>query len=89
MGIVEDVKEEIREEISKPERNRGILDVVTEKAISRKLLVWLVATVLLCLNKITPEEWTGISIGYVGIEGFADLAAKWRGAKNVENVGHY
>lgn len=65
--------------------NKGVLDTITEKAISRKLLVWLTSTVLLSLGKITPEEWTGISLGYVGIEGFADLAIKWRGFKNNGN----
>lgn len=60
--------------------NKSMLDTLTEKAISRKLLVWITATVFLCLGKITPEEWSGISVGYVGIEGFADLAAKWKGA---------
>jgi len=80
VGVIEDITKEVKKELKKDGNMRGVLDVITEKAISRKLLVWVVATVFLCLGKITPEEWSGISVGYVGIEGFADLAAKWKGA---------
>ena len=84
MGVTDDIKEEIKEEISKPNNARGVFDIITEKAISRKLLVWVVSTVMLALNKLTPDEWTAISLGYVGIEGIADIAIKWKGAgKNV------
>lgn len=84
MGVTDDVKEEIKSEISTRNNSRGVVDVITEKAISRKLLVWVVSTVMLALNKLTPDEWTAISLGYVGIEGIADIAIKWRGAgKNV------
>lgn len=84
MGVTDDVKEEIKEQLSTKNNVRGVVDIITEKAISRKLLVWVVSTVMLALNKLTPDEWTAISLGYVGIEGIADIAIKWRGAgKNV------
>lgn len=54
------------------------LDNLLEKFMSRKLLVWLTATVMVGLGKITPEEWTTISVGYVGIEGFADAILRYR-----------
>ena len=78
MGILEDVKKEVRAEMKESENDRGILDIITAKAISRKLLVWTVATVFMAFGKITPDEWTAISLGYVGIEGFADIASKWK-----------
>lgn len=78
MGVIKEVKEEIKEELVEKNNDRGILDIVAEKAISRKLLVWIASTIFLCLGNITAEEWTAISLGYVGIEGFADLAAKWK-----------
>jgi hypothetical protein len=37
-----------------------------------------VSTALLATGKITPEQWTSISIGYVGIEGFADMIVKYK-----------
>lgn len=78
--VVENITEQIAKTVKQKNNSRGVIDIITEKAVSRKLLVWLTATVFLCLGKITPEEWSGISVGYVGIEGFADLAAKWKGA---------
>jgi hypothetical protein len=79
-GIIDDMKKEIEKEMNEAKSEKGVLDVITAKAISRKLLVWITASVFLGMGKITPDEWTAISIGYVGIEGFADLASKWRGA---------
>lgn len=79
VGIVDDITKEVEEEMKEKENDRGILDIITQKAISRKLLVWITGTILLCAGKITPEEWTAITMGYVGIEGFTDLAIKWRG----------
>lgn len=78
MGILEDVKKEVKNEMKEVENDRGVIDIVASKAISRKLLVWIVATVFMGLGKITPDEWTAISLGYVGIEGFADIASKWK-----------
>ncbi len=78
MGVIKDVKQEIKEELVEKNNDRGVIDIITEKAVSRKLLVWVASTVFLCLGNITAEEWTAISLGYVGIEGFADLAAKWK-----------
>ncbi len=60
--------------------DRGFLDIITEKLISRKLLVWIVSSSFLALGKITPDEWAAISLGYIGIEGIADIATKWKGA---------
>ena len=78
MGIIDDIKKEVKTEMKENENDRGVVDIVTAKAISRKLLVWIVATVFMGLGKITPDEWTAISLGYVGIEGFADIASKWK-----------
>lgn len=78
MGILENVKKEVKAEMKETENDRGILDIITAKAISRKLLVWVVATVFVGLGKITADEWTAISLGYVGVEGFSDIALKWK-----------
>ena len=56
------------------------LDVYLEKVISRKLLVWLTSTGFLIGGMITSEQWVAIALGYVGIQGFADLATKWKTA---------
>ena len=81
IGILESVKKEVKEELKQAEKEGvGLLDVLSEKVLSRKLMVWIVATAFLGFGKITPDEWTAISLGYVGVEGFADLATKWKGA---------
>lgn len=80
VGILEGFKKEIKEEAEKAEKEGvGLIDVLSEKVLSRKLLVWIVATVFLGFGKITPDEWMGISLGYIGIQGVADLASKWKG----------
>ena len=79
-GIIDAIKEEVREEMNENDNDRGVMDIITAKAVSRKLLVWIVASLFLGFGKITADEWTAISLGYVGIEGFADLATKWKGA---------
>lgn len=80
MSILKNVKKEVENEMKEEQNDRGVLDILTAKAVSRKLLVWVVATVFMSLGKITPDEWTAISLGYVGIEGFADIATKWKSA---------
>ena len=84
MGLKEEVQE-IEQELEKeqkkpPEQRRGLVDIVSEKFVSRKLLVWITGTVLLCVGKVTPEEWTAVTLGYVGIEGFADMVVKYKSA---------
>lgn len=92
MGIKEEVKEELGDLDKRMEVERkkldgsrlGLVDLITEKFVSRKLLVWCIATWLLYTAKITPDEWTAITLGYVGIEGMADLATKWKSAGKKE-----
>jgi hypothetical protein len=79
MGIIEDIKKEAKKEMAEAKKEGvGIIDVLSEKVLSRKLLVWITASVFLGFSKITPEEWMGISLGYIGVQGVADLATKWR-----------
>ncbi len=88
MGLKEEVKEELGDLDKRMEVERkkldgsrlGLVDLITEKFVSRKLMVWLVSTGLLWTARITPDEWTAIALGYIGIEGVADIAAKWRSA---------
>jgi hypothetical protein len=81
VGVIDDIKEEVKEEMKERNNDKGVLDIITEKAISRKFLVWVVSSALLVFGKIDPDNWVAITLGYVGIEGFADLAIKWKGSK--------
>ena len=60
---------------------KAIIDKRLEKYMSRKLLVWLTTTGLLLADKVTNEQWVAIALAYVGIQGFADIAVRWKSGK--------
>ena len=55
----------------------GFLDKVRSKVISRKFLVWVTATVSLCIGVLASEHWVAVSLAYIGIEGLADIATRF------------
>tara|TARA_R100001082_G_C4343184_1_gene151077 strand:- start:452 stop:643 length:192 start_codon:yes stop_codon:yes gene_type:complete len=59
------------------------LDKTLEKLMSRKLMVWLAATVFMFLDVVplASEDWVAISLAYIGIEGLGDIATRWRHGK--------
>lgn len=59
---------------------RQLLDRNLNKFVSRKLLVWLTATGFLCTGFITNEQWVALALAYVGVQGFADIAVRWKSA---------
>jgi len=63
-------------EIIKP-----LADKMMGKIISRKFTVFSLATVFLYLGSITGEQWVAISLGYIGIQGIADIATQWKFGK--------
>lgn len=59
-----------------------ILDKGINKLLSRKLMVWSTATYLMLFtNSLRSEDWVAISLAYIGIQGLADIATKWRHGK--------
>ncbi len=59
-----------------------ILDKGINKLLSRKLMVWSTATYLMLFtNSLQSEDWVAISLAYIGIQGLADIATKWRHGK--------
>lgn len=58
---------------------RGIIDSVMERAISRKLLVFTVATALLYLEVgLDADTWGMIAMTYIGGQTAIDFARTWR-----------
>ena len=49
------------------------LDRVLDKFISRKLLVWAVATILMYFAKLESSDWVLISMVYLGSQGVLDI----------------
>ena len=57
---------------------KGFLDRNLNKIMSRKFQVWVTASVFLALGMLDADNWTAIAVGYVGLEGFGDLAQRWK-----------
>jgi hypothetical protein len=64
---------------------RQVLDKWVAKLISRKLLVWSVSTGFLAFGLINSDQWVAIALAYVGVQGFADIAIRWKAAKGDNN----
>ena len=52
---------------------KGIVDKVLNWTISKKLSVFLVATVLVLKNNISGSEWVYVALVYIGTQGVIDL----------------
>jgi len=58
---------------------KQIIDKGLNKLLSRKLMVWITATGLMVFgDTLNSEDWVAISLAYIGIEGLADIATRWR-----------
>ena len=58
------------------------LDRVLNRFISRKLLVWVVATILMYTAKIESGDWVLISMIYLGSQGVLDIVERIYKIKN-------
>jgi len=59
---------------------KGAIDKVLEKAISRKLLVWVTATGLMFTSNIESGDWLILSALYIGGQSVIDAIVKLKGA---------
>ncbi len=71
-------KEKLKQELYLDNKQKGILDALQEKAISRKLLVFVSATALLWNAQLDPETWGMIAMMYIGGQTAVDFAKMWR-----------
>jgi hypothetical protein len=60
---------------------KGAADKVIARYSSRKLLVWVVSTVLLAHGDINGDQWVAIALAYVGTQAFVDAAMAWKHGK--------
>ena len=72
------IAERVKEAIKKNEGKGSILDRVLGKVVSRKLLVFATATVLLAQYGLDPDTWGLIAIVYIGGQSVIDAAKTWR-----------
>ena len=74
-------KEDIQRALYLDTNDKGLFDAVQEKVISRKLLVFGVATGLLYWGVgLDADTWGLIAMTYIGGQTVIDFAKVWRGA---------
>lgn len=56
----------------------GTVDRILNKRISKKLMVFAVATALTVFNYLDAENWVTIATIYIGTQGVIDAVAKLR-----------
>ena len=78
--VVRENRDEIQEALYLNRKDKGVLDAVQEKIVSRKLLVFGVATGLLYWAGLDAETWGMIAMTYIGGQTVIDFAKVWRGA---------
>ena len=78
--VINENREEIQKALYLNRKDKGVLDAVQEKVISRKLLVFAVATGLLYWAGLDAETWGMIAMTYIGGQTAIDFAKVWRGA---------
>lgn len=60
-------------------------DIILNKWISRKLLVFLIACAGLFLGHLTSSDWVIVATAYVGIEGATNIVERLMKAKTDKN----
>ncbi len=77
--VVRENRDEIQEALYLNRKDKGMLDAVQEKIISRKLLVFAVATGLMYWSGLDADTWGMIAMTYIGGQTAIDFAKVWRG----------
>ena len=87
---VDDVKQIVQERVNEglvkhAEKNtgvttqRGMLDRIQEKIVSRKLLVFAASTALFMWYGLDTDTWGMIAMCYIGGQSAIDFAKVWKG----------
>ena len=58
------------------------IDLYLNKWISRKLTVFIVASIALFFSKVDSDNWTIVATMYIAIEGATNIAERLMKAKN-------
>ena len=57
---------------------KAVIDKAVAKIVSRKFTVFILSTLFLCFDKLSGDQWVAVSLGYIGIQGVADIATRWK-----------
>ena len=67
-----------REELYINNKEKGVLDSIQEKLVSRTLLVFVVSTALLMYAGLDADIWGMIAVCYIGGQSAIDFAKSWK-----------
>jgi hypothetical protein len=87
---MEEVKTETKEEeqkivnVAEQVVDESWTDYILDKILSRKLLVFIVATILLIFGKLDNTSWVLISSIYVGSQSIIEVISNWKNKKESE-----
>lgn len=59
-------------------RAKAFLDKHLERFISRKFMAWITATALCWIGSVTSDNWTAITLAYIGTQALVDIATQWK-----------
>ena len=85
MSIMDDI-EDVLNRKEEPIDNVGIVDSLLQKITSRKLLVFIVATICFFMGKLDAEHWMYLSVCYIGAQTLADMIYTMKGNNKEGNV---
>ena len=57
---------------------KGVIDTGLAKVVSRKLLVWAVATVALFTGVVPASEWLQVCLLYIGSQAAVDIVTAYK-----------
>ena len=57
---------------------RAVIDKAVAKVVSRKFTVFILSTLFLYFDKLSGDQWVAVSLGYIGFQGVADIATRWK-----------
>ena len=60
------------------EKMKAFTDKYVEKFVSRKFLAWLTATGLCAYGVVSSDNWTAITLAYIGTQALVDMAVQWK-----------
>ena len=75
---LEETIQKIKKELYINNKQKGVLDALQEKIISRKLLVFLASTGLLIWSNLESDIWGMIAIVYIGGQSVIDAVRAYR-----------
>jgi len=59
-------------------RFKAYADKLVERVISRKFLAWIVATALCAIGMVSSDNWTAVTLAYIGTQALVDMAVQWK-----------